>query len=246
MEVDDSKLQTCASGADRGPLLLLIGDSHAAQWHSALSELAKERNLRLVSMTKSSCPFIEGTVQLDSRDRPYTACKEWNDNLRDYIAAEKPAAVVTSTLSTYTMSGATSGPKDFTMSVSEAWSWANAQGVPVISIVDTPYMATSVPGCLAENPQQPQSCATPSASALAGSGLEQEAASGLQKVFVLDMTDLICPGATCQPIIGNVLVYRDQHHLSDSYVRSLTTHLSSRFPAVAALDGQSPANTMID
>ena len=42
----------CGFGEEEGPLVLLVGDSHGAQWFSALNRYAKENGLHLVSMTK--------------------------------------------------------------------------------------------------------------------------------------------------------------------------------------------------
>ena len=39
--------------------VVLFGDSHVMQWFPALNELAKERNWRLVGLTKAACPPAE-------------------------------------------------------------------------------------------------------------------------------------------------------------------------------------------
>ena len=43
--------------------------------------------------------------------------------------------------------------------------------------------------------------------------------------FPIDMTAGICNDLTCPAIVGNIVVYKDYHHLSATYVRSLTDEL---------------------
>lgn len=40
---------------------------------------------------------------------------------------------------------------------------------------------------------------------------------GLTGVTLIDLTDAICPTDPCAPVIGGVLVYRDDHHLTATY-----------------------------
>jgi hypothetical protein len=42
---------------------------------------------------------------------------------------------------------------------------------------------------------------------------------------VVDLSDAICPSDPCAPVIGGVMVWRDDHHLSRTYVQSLTPRL---------------------
>lgn len=39
---------------------------------------------------------------------------------------------------------------------------------------------------------------------------------------VLDLTDWICPAEQCVPVIGDILLYRQGSHLTDTWVRSMT------------------------
>jgi hypothetical protein len=53
---------------------------------------------------------------------------------------------------------------------------------------------------------------------------------------LIDMDDLICGKELCQPIVGNVEVYRDQHHLTLTYTRTLLPYLKSRLLATKAVE----------
>jgi hypothetical protein len=51
--------------------------------------------------------------------------------------------------------------------------------------------------------------------------LDAEAASGFAHVRYLDLTDRICGPTTCEPIRGGVVVYRDNNHLTEAFVRTI-------------------------
>jgi hypothetical protein len=57
---------------------------------------------------------------------------------------------------------------------------------------------------------------------------ESLAARGLGSVTLVDLSDRVCPGPRCMPVLGGVLVYRDRHHLTVSFVESLTDVLQQR------------------
>jgi hypothetical protein len=53
------------------------------------------------------------------------------------------------------------------------------------------------------------------------------------KVPVIDMNSLICGQAQCSPVVGNVLVYMDSHHLTQSYGITLAPFLEQRLLAAS-------------
>jgi len=121
-------------------------------------------------------------------------------------------------------------------------SWATLQnaGVPVIALVDTPLIGIDVPECVITKPNELTACAIAKSEALKGHGIAQKsAASGLKDVVVIDMNDMICPEARCAPIIGGVLVYRDQNHITATYARTLSAPLKERLLETGYIDAAS-------
>jgi hypothetical protein len=53
------------------------------------------------------------------------------------------------------------------------------------------------------------------------------------------MTDAICGPETCAPVVGNVLVWRDSHHLTASYSRTIAPALERALEPVVQLSGPS-------
>jgi len=57
---------------------------------------------------------------------------------------------------------------------------------------------------------------------------EQEAAANLSRVHILDLSDLFCDGAVCQPVKNGIIVYRDDSHISAPFAQSLAPAISRR------------------
>jgi hypothetical protein len=45
-------------------------------------------------------------------------------------------------------------------------------------------------------------------------------------VHLIDLNDYICPTARCAPVIGDVMVYRQGSHLTNTYARTLAPELT--------------------
>jgi hypothetical protein len=92
-------------------------------------------------------------------------------------------------------------------------------------IRDTPLAKVNVPDCVAAHTDELTACATPRVQALQGAA-QVAAVKGLTKAHLIDLSDAICPSDPCAAVIGGVMVWRDDDHLTRTYVRSLTPRLS--------------------
>lgn len=72
-----------------GPLVVLWGDSHAAQLYPGLRALADQRHFRIAQITQSQCPFVP---YIDFPDMPN--CRGVNQIAIELIKNLKPAAVI--------------------------------------------------------------------------------------------------------------------------------------------------------
>jgi peptidoglycan/LPS O-acetylase OafA/YrhL len=94
----------CVFGDTQAPrTVVLIGDSHAAQWFPALERLATHERFRLIAWTKSGCPLAPGVhVYLPAIGRDYTECAAWTTSvLRRLEAMPRPSMVILGRTSTY-------------------------------------------------------------------------------------------------------------------------------------------------
>ncbi|MEU9504726.1 acyltransferase family protein [Micromonospora sp. NPDC048170] len=234
----ETKVRSCTYGAPTAAVtVVLIGDSHAAQWVPALRSIAEQRNWKLVTYTKSQCPFLDIAVAGGEEGRPNNSCATWNDSLRRTLAEDSPDLIVTSSFnySAHRDGDVLRGAENHTALVdSMRRSWLGLAGVaPVVVMRDSPAPRLDIADCVSANREQLTKCAVPRDQALAGIGpLQAEAAKGLAGVHLVDLNDAICPTDRCAAVIGGVLVYRDTNHLTATYARTLAARLDEQLQVV--------------
>jgi hypothetical protein len=97
-------------------------------------------------------------------------------------------------------------------------------------------MGRNVPDCLSAIHGNVPACTVPRSDAVVpDSPIERAAALVGPRVTVVDMNSLICRPQRCLPVVGNVVVYLDEHHLTEAYTRTLEPYLQARLLAVPAL-----------
>ncbi|MFT4050807.1 MAG: acyltransferase family protein [Microbacterium sp.] len=214
--------EDCVFGDRDAPRIVLFGDSHAAQWFPALLRVAEEQGYSLETHTKSSCPSISAEIERDGV--PYTECTRWRSAVIAHINEEQPALVVVTNY----------GVAQFTAHTSDdAAQWAQALSEtlvditsPVVVLADTPDLQVTPSVCLSAHLESADDCAVLRSVAVAGFARAAErSAAEANDVPYVDLTDSLCTPTLCFPILGNVLVYRDAHHLTATFSRVLAEPL---------------------
>ncbi|MFD0803323.1 SGNH hydrolase domain-containing protein, partial [Streptomonospora algeriensis] len=212
-----TKLQSCVYGPDGADTTVaLVGDSHAAQWAPALREIAQERDWRLHVYAKSSCSFTLTTLKRNGKD--YDKCTQWNEALLDELTGDVEPGILftTSSANNKAASSATQseGAVDIAAGMNRLWGPLEDAGTEVVAIRDNPRMATRLPECVSLHTEDLSECEKPVEDAFSNDDPQVIAAENDPGVDIVDLTDQFCTGDTCLPVIGNVLVYRDSHHLT--------------------------------
>jgi hypothetical protein len=229
----------CTYGEANGLFTVaLLGDSHAAQWVPTFQALAERRGWRLLVYTKSSCPLADVTVAQGKDGRPYRACDGWNRNVLREMRRQRPDLVVTSSASYLINEGAgplgeVEGDSLMVDGLRRSWEELVALGSVVVPIADTPRPGFDMAECVSANEGALRTCAPTRAQALALSGKAvSQAAEGHENYHLVNLNDAVCPDTTCAPVIGRVLVYRDESHLTATYARSLAGAMFARLEEV--------------
>jgi peptidoglycan/LPS O-acetylase OafA/YrhL/lysophospholipase L1-like esterase len=230
--VTEVEPEACVYGkANAAYRIAVVGDSHAAQWVPALTRLARENGWQLESYSKSSCPFVGTPIMAEGKKRVYDECTTWNGNVAAALTGAKRPDLVLLTGQSY----ATSGEQTFAQGLASAWSRLREASVPFAVVMDTPRPGIDVPECVSANLESLTKCAVDRDIAMRnGSTDQREAATVLGNVAQIDMTQFICPGARCSPIVGNVLVYRDSNHLTATYSTSLSPAFGAHLAKLGA------------
>ncbi|SFS14174.1 Peptidoglycan/LPS O-acetylase OafA/YrhL, contains acyltransferase and SGNH-hydrolase domains [Agrococcus baldri] len=239
--VEGSVVEAVAcSWGDAGPLVVVVGDSHATQWVPTVQELAQQHGWRVMAMTKAGCPFTDAPVAMYGIAAPYSACTHWNEAVAQVLEEQQPALVLTSNAPTQMWNGTVlEGPAaDAALGrgMADAWGAVLDRGGQVVVMRDTPSARFAIEDCVANEPDSPQACSFDRAAGLAGGGTGQTAGLELEpRALEVDLNDAICGETRCPAIVAGVQVYRDRGHLTGSYARSLAEPLERAMAEGGAL-----------
>jgi peptidoglycan/LPS O-acetylase OafA/YrhL len=223
----------CVYGDPHGKLTVaLVGDSHAQHWFPALDLIARRQGWRLVPLTKFSCVFVDLRIWSPNLKREYTECETWRENVVDRLVQLRPDLVIISSNRWLpVINDSDTDPERQGDAMARLIRRIHA---PVAIIVDTPRSEFDVPACLAANRTAIEHCVTSRSAALTWRHLRREKQAARDTgATIVDMSKAICPSDPCPPIIGNRLVYRDNHHLTATFARSLAGALAAALPVIA-------------
>jgi peptidoglycan/LPS O-acetylase OafA/YrhL len=226
--LDGSQPANCVYGDRSGRVtVVLIGDSHAAHWFPALNVLARRSGWRLVPLVKASCPFVDVPVLNPFADGVYGSCGTWrNRAIRIANAAHPDLVIVASAHLGIRPAGGALSPRRQGEAMADAIARLEA---PVALIVDNPRTSTDVPGCLARHPDDVHRCAIPRSEALPDTfGVLETVAARRSGAHLVDLTTSICPSVPCAVVRDGMILYRDGHHLTATFARSLASALGSQ------------------
>jgi hypothetical protein len=209
--------------------VVLFGDSHANQWFNALDAIGRQQHWRLVPLTKGGCPApYYPNFYLDELKRVYTECYTWHDAAFAKISALRPNLVVIG--SEAREQALAAGPG----AMADLVRRLRATGAKVVFIEDTSIPGFQVPDCLARHPSDLTSCQVPVASSkVADPQREVEAQGALDGgATLIDPLPWLCTRNLCPPVVGNVVVYADDSHLTGTYSTLLAPFLAPALRAV--------------
>jgi hypothetical protein len=225
----DVTVHHCVYGDPTGTkTIILVGDSHAAMYQPGFDLVARLRHWRLIVLSKATCPPFTLSIFSPILGRSFTECDEWRNAALARIAAEHPAAVVLSAARHY-------GPEyhfqvyspEWTNGITDVVQRLRTMTSHVVVFSPTPRPPGDVPGCLSAHLNDVGACARPVDQAVPPLGFltEQEATvAGGGEYF--DLTSWMCTATTCPPVVGNLLVYRDDNHITTTYARWLAAPIA--------------------
>jgi hypothetical protein len=114
----------------------------------------------------------------------------------------------------------------------EAWRAVEAQGLQVIAIGPTPTLPVerTPRECLATARNWRAECAFVERDVLGRSAIR--VAAERTGAPLIDLRDAFCIAGLCPSIIGGALVYRDHHHVTATYSRTLAPRFERELAAI--------------
>ncbi len=209
--------------------VVAIGDSKILQWYAALEAAGVARGWRMEMATKSGCWFSRAHQIKDGAF--YPGCSEWNQTVFESLVEDPPDVVITSHAASLgflqpidDVDGATSRAASDGLAL--LWEDLEALGIEVVVLLDNPH-PPSPPRyeCVAEHPEDLTACDFDRQDGIEESAAPTQlaAAEAVPGVVVIDLTDLLCRPDVCPVVIGNILVYRQSHHVTETYVKAISS-----------------------
>ena len=228
----DAEVVRCEFGTTASPIatIALIGNSHAGALVAGFEEYANEVGWKIVLMRKTGCVGLSTSAWTAE----YSAdCVAWSQAVLDAVATDEFDAVVFATnndASKYL--GPKGAPHDELLANISANLAAIAALKPVLAIGDVPASPVAVPACIDQHHLQYDPCATPRADGVEHDNLVAQAARGVAGVTSFSLLPYLCDASKCHVLIGGVVVYIDEHHLSASFSRSLGPYFGAELDAL--------------
>ncbi len=220
----DPLLAGCLQNSAPGPVnkrIVVLGDSHAQQYMAALGPIAKSRGWEVVTLLKGACRFGGESAARDAD------CNAYNRASAQYVLDHRPDAVFT--VATLTLRDAPyeievpqylEGIRPFTDA-----------GIEVVGIRDNPRFTINMPDCVEDYGPDAAECNVPLQESLAGASPLDAYAGVVPGLHLMDLSDFICAGGTCPAVVGNVYVYKDDNHLTKTYVKTMIPMFEERILA---------------
>jgi len=227
---------SCRFGPVGGPVVALIGDSHAAHWFPALQDIAKKNGWQLLMWTKAACGVADVPMWSRGLSREYTECEQWRESVMKQLESEPrlDAVVISRAASNANSTMDSSGNRPGGDAALKIWGEGLGRTFTrlldktkeIVVLRDVPRPGFGVPGCLSEHPKDFGACAYPRSGhfglddKLYQAELQYLPAGG--RVHYINLSKAICPGDPCQVVTSTgTIKYRDLHHLTATYAREL-------------------------
>ena len=212
---------TCEFGADSAQkTVVLTGGSHVGQWWSAFEEMARDYNWKLILVERSGCQLGLDKDIYEPHLDVHKNCVAWNEEAVDYIRdVIQPDLVVT--LGTSLQYGE---PEQIRGSQKAAWK--ELGDIPLLLLRDNPTFDDQPIECLQQranikNPETYTEC-TYDRSTFKYTDTYDQAPRTEHPAnsYYVDTSRILSVDDKFPPAIGNVWVWRDKHHITDTYAKT--------------------------
>jgi peptidoglycan/LPS O-acetylase OafA/YrhL len=220
----------CAYGPDQPrALIMVIGDSHAAQWSPAVRTAGLALGATTVVRARGGCPAIDVMVRASGKATVSPTCLAFRAETRRLVSVLRPAVVVLSA-SNYTdrllapdrseLLSPSAAATEWVAALSRYTGWLRSIGTTAVVIGGNPALPVDPIECLARH-RSDTDCAVEAASVLPELAIltePEQAALAAEGVPTLDPVSLICDASVCHVEDRSGPVFSDANHLSEPFV----------------------------
>ncbi|WP_043679594.1 acyltransferase family protein [Streptomyces xylophagus] len=237
----DNRSPACVYGDPSSTkVVVLYGDSHAAQWFPALEQLSRQHGWKLVSLTKSSCKTADITTV--NGHGPYASCDTWRKDALERITELHPMLVVATSSEVATPLKPMTDPlRDWTAGYTRVYERLTRSADHVAVLLDTPWPQGDPLECASTHPLRLEKCEPDQRDATKDATLREANRQGALRAgaTVIDPKPWLCPrSGNCPVVVGDTFVYRDDSHMAETYAEALTPVLGQELRKLGILSGQ--------
>lgn len=208
--------------------VLMLGDSHAVHWRAAVEPIARIRGWHGTSLTRAACPYSAARPLLPAAH--LGACLAWRRTIVPWLRDHPEIDTVFVSHHPTRVAG---GPEAAVQGYLRAWRGLPRTVKRIVVIRQTPSSNGTVRACVsaALRAGRPagRDCAVPRSRALR---LDPGAAAARRyegdRAELVDMTRSFCSPTLCFPVIGGVLVHKDNSHITATYGATLAPFLAAK------------------
>jgi peptidoglycan/LPS O-acetylase OafA/YrhL len=244
-DVPETTKQRCISDFDNADVInctygdvtatrtiALAGGSHAEHWVTALDILGQRHHFKVVTYLKMGCPLTTEKVPLVmGNNQPYPNCHEWNKRVMQKLIDDRPDYVFTTSTRPWNIKKGDVMPGTYV----GIWQQLSDNNIPILAMRDTPWMVRNgepffPSDCLAGGGDA-ISCGIKRSDVLSARNPTLDWVKRFPLLKPLDLSDAVCRKDICRAVEGNVLIYHDAHHISKTYMRTMTGGLGREIAA---------------
>lgn len=214
--------EQCVFGDSQGSVTIALwGDSHMVQWYNALERIALDNHWRIVPVTAGGCGFLDIPIYNESNDADLKNCGPWRDAARQYMRDQQVDIVFVG--QAFALKDARNrrqiSAQQWREQLPPVLQSLRADGIEPIVVADAANPKEVVPNCLAQHRNDVELCEARIDDAHTSSVLAAlREVTSHENAGLIDPTRWLCSEQRCPVVIGDILVYRDGHHLTTTVV----------------------------
>ena len=201
--------------------IAVVGDSHSQQHIAALIPSVEKRGWQIISIGKGGCPLTADP------NWPEDNCPEWNEAVIAELAEMRPDVVVTMATRDVRFGLQERTPEGYV----EQWRKLADLGIPVVALRDHPRYDYDPSECAHQKGIDAPECMGRKADYYPPEPPYASIPDIPPTVSFVDFSDYFCADGVCPPVIGNVLVYLDDNHVTATYLETLAPQMEQELSA---------------
>lgn len=188
--------------------IALIGSSHSEHWQGALLEATKDHNYRVLNITRSGTRFSTGYESDDLKGI-------WNDHVIDYLAnADVDLIIAQSTTSD------TENSRIQEQMVEQLQYVKDEYNIEILAVRDVPRYSFNVLESVETNGFKETKRKMNAEDNQQDEEFWVEFVQENESLHKIDLTEHFIVDQQYQPVVGNIVVYRDNKHITNSYSKT--------------------------